>query len=187
MGSQIRDLRALIIELQADIKALKADNSKAEVKNEFDYEEVLEEINERSRRKRNLMVFDVPETGTGGSSAGPSTNDIEMVREIIQTLDPQFQVQNIKPMRLGRQVAGKTRPIKLVLGDENEVLRLIRGAGRLKESRLKNVRVSVDQTPRQIAHFKKLREEVAGRNAGGDQKFRIRYFNGVPKIVNCLN
>uniref|UniRef100_A0A6P7GMJ3 Uncharacterized protein LOC114344492 n=1 Tax=Diabrotica virgifera virgifera TaxID=50390 RepID=A0A6P7GMJ3_DIAVI len=184
IGNQISDLKKLIISLQNDIQELKAENVKIQPSTQqVDLEEVIEELNDRNRRKKNLVIFGVPDH----SQQGEVDDDKLEVNKIINLLYPQFDISNLRLFRVGRFSDGRTRPIKVVLRDENQVLKLIRNSKVLRNGNYKNVSVASDRTPRQITHYKKLKEELIVKNSDGQQNFRIKYINGVPRIVQNLN
>lgn len=46
----------------------------------------------------------------------------------------------------------------------------------------RDVRVSMDHTPRQVQYYKNFKTELQQRTADGEQ-LKIRYVKGIPKIV----
>nr|CAH7742016.1 unnamed protein product [Callosobruchus chinensis] len=61
MGKDLKDLKALIIQLQNDIKDLKAENARIADSPGFSFEDVIEEISERQKCKSNIILFNVAE------------------------------------------------------------------------------------------------------------------------------
>lgn len=188
IGGQLKELKNLILSLQNDIQLLKDENRTLKSSDaDTDLENVIEEINERNHRKRNLIIFGLSEQKQEDTPEARMQKDKNEVENIIGCLDKDFELHDIKPNRLGRYNKDKVRPIKISLKDEDQVRELIKNAKNLKNSRYKKVFVSVDRTQMQLRHYKKLKEEVAHKNSIGQEKFKIKYFNGTPKIVKDLN
>ena len=181
----MKSLKAIIISLQDDIQALKNDKPQD---NNFDFEEIISEINERNRRKRNLIIFNVDEQDQSLTADSRINDDTIITAGIMQTLLPNTNFDTIKLIRLGRYNSEKCRPIRITLPNEDIVHNSIRSVKNLtKCQEYKNVSISLDRTPRQIEYFKKVKKELEDRvNAGENDKI-IKYFNGVPKIVKKLN
>ena len=74
--NEIKDLKALILNLQADILTLKAENNGSKlVQSSSFFEEINEEINERNKRQRNLVIFGVTEPNQNLSTEAREHND----------------------------------------------------------------------------------------------------------------
>nr|CAI5854386.1 unnamed protein product [Callosobruchus analis] len=61
IGKVIKDLKALIIQLQKEIKDLKTENARDTNASASDLEDVIFEISERQKRKNNLILFNIDE------------------------------------------------------------------------------------------------------------------------------
>lgn len=184
-GNDLKALKAIIINLQNDIQALKIGNPQSD---SFDFEEIISEINERNRRKRNLIIFNVKEQDQSQSTEFRVNEDKTISANIMQTLLPNANFQDIKPVRLGRYNSDKCRPLRITLPNEDIVHNSIRSVMNLKKSQeYKAISISLDRTPRQIQYFKKVKKELEDRvNAGENDKI-LKYVNGIPKIVTKLN
>lgn len=185
-GNEIKDLKALILKLQDDIQTLKAVNneSKTEPSSTF-FEEIIEEINERNKRQRNVVIFGVTEPNQNLSNEARENSDKAEVSDILHTVLPELNTNNIKPIRLGRFITEKIRPIKIRLDNEVDVIKVIRHSNTLKNSRFNNkVFISVDRTPRQLEYFKKIKDELNRRKNAGENNIKIKYVNGIPKIIS---
>nr|CAH7734939.1 unnamed protein product [Callosobruchus chinensis] len=66
---------------------------------------IISEVSERAKRKKNLMIFGVDEQGPDG--------DKNAVNEILKSVERNIDLRDVKPVRLGRQVEGRRRPIKI--------------------------------------------------------------------------
>ena len=149
------------------------------------FEEIIEEINERNKRQRNLVIFGVTEPNQNLSTEARENNDKSQVSDILHTVIPELNTNDIKPIRLGRFAVDKSRPIKIRLDNDNDVFKVIRHCNTLKNSRYRNkVFISMDRTPRQLEYFKMIREEFNRRKNAGENNIKIKYVNGIPKITS---
>ncbi|CAH1986321.1 unnamed protein product, partial [Acanthoscelides obtectus] len=185
INNQINDLKKLILSLQDDIKAIKGGNGATthDPKDSFVFEELIEEINDRNSRKRNVIIFGLPEQDQADVPQTRLTKDKSQVVDVLKVINLNVHANEVKPLRLGRFDQSKCRPIKLSLKDEDEVINVIRNAKNLKNSTFNRVSISFDRTRKQIDHYKALQEELAVRNSEGSQKFKIKYINGTPKSL----
>lgn len=185
-GNEIKDLKALILKLQDDIQTLKAENNESKtVPSGTFFEEIIEEINERNKRQRNLVIFGVTEPDQNLPNEARENSDKSEVSDLLHVVLPELNTNDIKPIRLGRFATDRTRPIKIRLDNETDVLKVIRHSNTLKNSRYRNkVFISVDRTPRQLEYYKKIREELNQRKNAGENNIKIKYVNGIPKITS---
>lgn len=141
-------------------------------------DQVLSEITEREARKKNVIIFGLPENQD-------SQKDKSGCLEILKTLDPQFE-SIPKLFRLGKQPSNdaRPRPIKIILDSSDKALNLIKNAKILKSTeRFKNITVTSDKTPTQQQQYKDLKVELNRRILNGEANLKIKYRNGEPKIV----
>nr|CAH7736464.1 unnamed protein product [Callosobruchus chinensis] len=175
-GNDLKDLKAIILKLQDDIKTLKDTRNDVSINEDDILETIISEVSERAKRKKNLMIFGVDEQGPD--------RDKNAVNEILKSVERNIDLRDVKPVRLGRQVEGRRRPIKISFGSNSQVAGIIRNAKLLKNTRFKNaVSLSYDRTPRQVLYYKKLKEQLHQRLADGETNFKIIYSNDVPKII----
>lgn len=147
---------------------------------------VIEELHERNLRKKNLIVFNAPES-TNNLPQDIKVHDTSLLTSIIHSAIPDFDVSRIKFFRLGSRAAGKPRPIKLIFpseGDMNQVLSSFstEQISSLNPS-LKDVKLSRDRTPLELSSLRDLRRELELRLTAGEKDLTIKYRNGFPKIV----
>ena len=185
-GNELRDLKTLILKLQNDICDLKSGQSDGRsLLKEDNFEEILEEINQRNIRKSNLVIFGVEEQDKELSASARIEQDKAEVTKILRVIEPDLNTQNIKPIRLGIFNNTKNRPIKISLNDEKHVNNVIRKTNILKNNRAyKNISISFDRTPRQIEHYRQLKKELKEREDSGEQNLKIKYVKGIPKIIS---
>lgn len=187
LGDNINDLKSIILTLQKEVESLKSlRNQPTAVNNNADYEEIIQEITERNRRKRNLVIFGVAEINSN-SKDDRLQHDEREVNKVLQYLSPEVTYDNIKPARLGKYdgTRDNPRPIKITLREEDIVHNLIRKAKTLRDSNsFKKINISLDRTPRQLEHYKSLKRELNQRISDGETNLKIKYIRGIPKIVS---
>nr|CAH7714010.1 unnamed protein product [Callosobruchus chinensis] len=184
-GNEMKDLKALILKLQEDIQVLKSEAVAVNSPNQDDFlEEIITEVEERSKRRKNLVIFGVPEQDQSLSNNDQVSRDVTNTVEILRVMNRDIDAQAIKPIRLGKHVEGKSRPIKVYFGSEQQVTQIIHNARALRNSRYKKVSVSYDRTPRQQAHYKRIKEQLQERENAGEANLKIKYVNGTPRIVS---
>nr|CAH7719388.1 unnamed protein product [Callosobruchus chinensis] len=84
-----------------------------------------------------------------------------------------------QPDRLGKQTGAKIRLIRVTCNIEQQVSDIVRNAGKLMNSRFKNkVFVATDRTPKQLAYFMELKDQLEERMDAGESDLKIRHFNG---------
>lgn len=145
-------------------------------------DDISEELCERVKRSHNVILFGVDEP-RADSAAARKLEDENYVTALFNTLEVHPVI--LRVFRLGRRKeAGGKRPMKIVCQSEEAVHNIIKNVKKLKNKReFVNVTVSYDRTPRQLAQYRVLKEEVKNRLDGGEKNLRIRYVSGTPKIV----
>lgn len=153
-------------------------------------DDVLAELHERASRKKNIIVFNAPESPINQTQAA-RTYEADLVSAIVNSALPGFDVAGIKFFRLGSRKADKERPIKLVFSNELDMSQIIGNfsAENLSSDfpNLKNVKLSRDRSPLELAGLKQLRIELDTRKQAGEEDLTIKYRNGVPKIVKLIS
>ncbi|KAJ3654135.1 hypothetical protein Zmor_013346 [Zophobas morio] len=197
-----KDLKTLISSLRSEMSSA-IDNLKADIQTQLDdikvklsqapqqqqavptLEEVAQEILERQRRSKNLIIFNLPEEPDTNTRQGSKDKDTLVLNNVFNITNPTNTFTDLNIVRLGRVNESRIRPIKVSFKDESDVLSIIRGAKNLiHDSQFKNIRISFDRTPRQQEVYKQLKAQLNDRLAKGESNLRIRYFNGTPKIVS---
>ncbi len=127
---------------------------------------VANELEERNKRKRSIVLHNVPESTD-------ATDDVKAVRQILQEVsgkEIEFEIMNSKPRiyRLGRYDAlsrTKTRSIKVHLKSADDCDEILRNLRKLAQSVQHNcVVIQRDLTPMQRSHIKMLVTEKKRRN-----------------------
>nr|CAI5825417.1 unnamed protein product [Callosobruchus analis] len=150
------------------------------------FEEVVEEVNQRNRRKRNLIIFGVDEQNQQEPPQVRLEREKTFIKNMIQAVDSEVELPDLRPVRLGLFTTGKNRPIKIVLSSEDHVHRLIRKSKVLKthkDYKKKKLSISFDRTPRQLEFYRNLKIELENRKQAGEANLHIKYVKGIPRIV----
>nr|CAI5837874.1 unnamed protein product [Callosobruchus analis] len=183
-GKDLKDLKALIIQLQNDIKDLKAENARIAESSGFSLEDVIEEISERQKRKSNVMLFNVEEPDQNKSVREQTESDINLATNILNTIAPDISLAGAKVVRLGPFAATKVRPVKIILNSPENARKILMNSKKLKNHNIyKKINVSADRTKKQLDHYKRLKQELLSRHATGDTNCRIKYINDIPRII----
>jgi hypothetical protein len=174
--SEVPLLIKKIDELQRDIENLKENNAtKKQAAGPFD---VLQEVNEREIRARNVIMYDIPESNA--EEAGQRIQyDKEEAAKIIKSITD-VPTDKIKVFRLGRVQPGqvKSRPLKVILQRREHALQILKSKKKLNKPNIKG-----DLTKAERDHLKCLRDELKGRQDRGEGDITIKYVRGCPKIV----
>nr|CAI5828616.1 unnamed protein product [Callosobruchus analis] len=184
VGKDIKDLKALIIELQNEIKDLRAAKERISNSPGFNMEDIISEISEREKLKNNIILFNVAESDQSKSMNERVESDKSMVADILRVVDPEIRLPNIKLMRLGLFSDSKIRPIKITLEHSDLTRKVLTNAKTLKSNNsFKHVNISQDCTKRQLDHYRSVRDELSRRREAGDTNCRIKFVKDVPRIV----
>ncbi len=123
--------------------------------------EVTNEIDQRQKRRRNLVIHNVDESED-------ATQDYEKVRDILQevTKDKSLVDQHLtKVYRLGKQSPGRNRTMKIHFKYEDFCHSILQNSRNLSTSKsYSNIVIQSDLTPLQRHHLKSLVHEKKERN-----------------------
>ena len=145
-------------------------------------ETALNEINERIKRKKNLIIFGLAESNSQ-SSQERITDDKAEIQKICSG-DCLELVNTWRSHRLGRNVVpGRPRPIKIICRSEEDAQQLLNSLISANKNKQTTVSVTRDKTKIQQDYYKKLKDELRQRQVSGENNIVIRNFNGLPKIV----
>ena len=149
-------------------------------------EDVVQEVLERQKWSKNVIIFKVPEQPKTMSGAEHPASELRTISEILHITDKDTYVSNLHVQRLGKFYKTRSRPIK-ILSSESEVLNVIRGAKNVANNTpYNNIRLYFDRTPKQREYYKLMRSQLIERTNKGETNFKIKYFNCVPHIVRNL-
>lgn len=147
-------------------------------------ETVIQEVLEREKRRRNIIIYNVPEQVDLTRSESTAA-DTETVKEILTTLE--IPVIDIKAVRLGKFDSTKVnskRPIRVCLCNDNDVIKSLKNSVHLKSiDKFKTISVSKDKTPFQMNLYRSVKTELDARRAAGETDIFIKHIRDIPQIV----
>lgn len=190
---EIPKLIASINEMKEDIKTLKESTTLTSNPSDpvklpamLDSEEGISEINERNKRASNLIIYGSVESGK--SKNEQIEHDASLVTDILSQIG--LTEGSLAPQRIGKFDPSKQmrRPIKIRLSSPQSVHAVFRKFKNIKsETNFPTLSVSSDRTPRQIAYYKVIKQELDNRIRQGEMNIKIKYRNGVPTIISSEN
>lgn len=142
-------------------------------------EPAISEMQERERRACNLLLFGVPEKREDVREIRHE-KERQVVAGLIKQLDRDTPVDGLRFHRIGRFDDGKVRPVKVIFPTKEAAVRVLRLKNKLPAG---NIYIKYDQTPAQREFLKGLMRELQQRKEGGEDDLRVRYRNGVPRII----
>lgn len=185
----INDLKATVASLKREIESLKqsVEESSNNVQlSGLDFETIVQEVEERNTRKCNLIIYNIPEQQAENPTERKSL-DNEQAMKVIRFISPTVNIDDLKPIRLGKLDPTKhtSRPLRIRLRSEGVVGELLKKASSLKTSQdLSRIIISPDRTPRQSQYYQTVKTELNRRTAGGETNLKIKYIRGIPQIVS---
>jgi hypothetical protein len=125
---------------------------------------IASEISDRVRKSSNLLIHGVPDKNT----------DEADVEEIFDALAQPYTLM-AKPVRLGKQLPDKTRPILVELNSESAKWSVLKNSKTLKgHAKYSKVFLHPDETPIQRDAGFRLRKELRERRGKGEKDLTIR-------------
>lgn len=146
-------------------------------------ENVISEMAERENRKRNILVFGVKES-TGTTQQDRIKTELETVKRMIRQVDNEVPLTDLRVFRLGAYNENRIRPIKVLFPTKDEALKVLRNKNKVPEGALWYIKY--DQTSMERAHLKQVLATLEERKIKGETNLKVKYMNGVPKIVKGL-
>lgn len=138
-------------------------------------DEIINELQERQKRRNNVMVFNLPEPQNRAL-------DLIKVKEIFLELTNE-DLNILRVVRLGKPNKNGHRALKVVFNDAEDANKVIRAKKDILRG--KAISVNADLTQLQIKTWNKLKEEMEVRRKAGENVV-VKYFNGVPKITKII-
>lgn len=129
---------------------------------------ILDEMEDRLRRKKSLIISGIPEQ-TEGSAEERIEADKTTVEDLLENLCGVSDSDISRTHRIGRQQPDKNRLIRVALSDEDDKKKILYKAKELRNMpSYSNVYINSDLTPSQRESNKRLREELKRRRDLGD-------------------
>lgn len=186
LGQDINDLKAVILNLQSELRELKSNSQSCA--SEHDFELFMQEFEERQARKSNIIIFGAPEQDSRLATASRLNNEKTEVSNLLTKIHPNLTLPTeVKVSRLGKFIATneRPRPMRVNLGAEKLVHEIIRNfiSAKSTDGQLRHLSISFDRTPRQLDYLKKTKSELRRRQDNGETNLKIKFHRGIPSIV----
>lgn len=174
-------LETEIVELKDSIKELKTGKTQINIaedtsRNIVTDQDMFVEIQERSVRSKNIMLFGVMESHSKIVSERID-HDKGKILEILNKLETPTDC-DFKVVRVGK-VTNKPRPMKIIFSDSSIAVKCLKFKYKLKST---DFQIKPDLTLMQRNHLNKLYKEVEHRKSNGEGNIGVRYKNGYPYI-----
>lgn len=149
-------------------------------------ESVIEEIADRGRRSRNIILYDIPENKSKTLTVRVK-HDNDLVLKLIESFCTPGRDNSFKSSRLGRIQGNRPRPLKIIFNSSDITVDFSKNFDSSVLSRiddkLTGVSFSRDRTPSERKHLAELKSSLKRRIESGESDLTIKYMNGVPKII----
>lgn len=145
-------------------------------------EEIVNELNERSLRSKNIILFGVPEPKSNNPNERRE-EDKNAVLKIIKTVLCKDFSEPEKIYRLGKYQSDKNRHLKVCFATQETAKAILKNKQNLKDD---NIKIFSDQTPQQQEYMKILKQKLEHRKSSGEENLCIKYIRGVPKIIKQI-
>lgn len=149
------------------------------------FDDIVEEVEERQSKKRNILIFGMVEPAEGIAVEARIASETVELSAILKSIVPTLEIAEVLPHRIGRFNGSRCRPVKVTLKSESDVRSVLQNAHKLKTSSdYSHISISSDKTFRQRKIYKELEKELNTRKAQGEDNIKIKYIHGNPKIVH---
>ncbi|KAG8302449.1 hypothetical protein J6590_033045 [Homalodisca vitripennis] len=127
---------------------------------------VIQEINERLFRKRNVIIFNLKEP-----PKLKKEHETLLISKVIEALNIGIHVNGLKIFRLSKPLKDKDRPLKVVFCSVEDAMQFVSGFSKEAISdvdpALSDISISRDRTMKERQYLKKLRDELGRRRMNG--------------------
>jgi len=173
LEAKVESMMAMMTKLMGRLIELEEDRSKSKIEEKIEetverkVQEVMNETNEREKRKLNVVFVNVPE-GDGENGEERKKGDLAKVVELVGKISEVGKDEIGSPVRLGgRMIGSDSRPrlLRVTVKTEEAKRKLLANARKLSEGKDAKHRIYInqDRTPREREEYKKLREELVRR------------------------
>lgn len=181
---QLSNLEPRVLANETNIENLISEVKSLKGTKPHDSEAIIKEVNDRSQRAKNAIVYGIPESSSNNLKSKVS-HDKDSIDTILRSLDLNG-LQFIKVIRIGKQSPGKPRPIKITFANSVDAITFFKKFSSCSIEEVfpgSKIDISRDRTLMERSHLKELRNELEARKKTGEVDLTIRYQNGVPAIV----
>lgn len=185
LDSDLDDCRKKIDNLEERVIVLETRNTADTTTEPKDMSlQIINEVIDIQKRSVNIIIHGLDES--------PSMDTNECTKFDTSAINKLFSVCSVCPdniinvSRLGRLIANKTRPIKLLLRNQCDVNSFISSFLKTKRkspSSVNNISVVKDRSQTERRHIKNVYTDYHNRVNSGEQNIRVLYINGLPRIV----
>ncbi|KAJ8665615.1 hypothetical protein QAD02_007277 [Eretmocerus hayati] len=171
MAKDIKDLQvsvSSIPDMKKDIDDLKKDLSNVKTNN-VNNEEIINELQDRIQRSRNIILFNVLEV--------KAHVDSELAKRILK--DIPVSTSNITTKRIGQAKEGAVRPLIITMNSTSDAHLVIKNKNKLD----KKIKVSLDKTKSQREQYTAVVDELKKKLDEGESDLVVRYINNKPTVT----
>lgn len=179
--AETQSLKEQITQLKEKVEINhKASNAPRQEKEINMIEPAIQELQDREKRARNVLVFGVPEAPNVRSKDEEDTISKERAVKFLKKLKADLSTDTIKAYRLGYPSENKIRPIRVILPTRMEASEILHLKNQLKDD---SVYLKYDQTETQRTYLKNTLKELERRTNSGENDLIIKYVKGKPTIT----
>lgn len=172
------DVKKKVEGLESEIKLLKTAAASSESSETQTTEAIVEEINERKRRNKSIIVVGIPEPTSTQKEERIEIDKTEITKVLQKICSNLPEPEWV--MRLGKYNPTKKRGIKITFKSQEPCKNILRNKNKIVSE---DIKIYSDQTPQQKTFLRKLAEELKFRTDHGEKNLVIKYVKGVPKII----
>lgn len=140
--------------------------------------EIIQEINDRNLRKKNVMIYNVVESNSASVTDQTKHDDCKL-SEIMSEVGVTDEKKIVRHFRVGKKIEGKIRPIKVITDDQNTAFSILKNKSNCSAPH----KLNSDLTFLQRKQLQDLRGELEILNKDTVVK-TIKYIRGEPRIVD---
>ncbi|KAJ3660168.1 hypothetical protein Zmor_004636 [Zophobas morio] len=140
-------------------------------------DELITEIMDRQSRANNLIIYNLPES-TSSTDGERKHDDTTSVMNLIG--EQVISEESLRKLRrIGSKNTRRIRPLLMTVSSSADVINILRNY-RTKN----NVYINRDLTVKQRNLSFAVRKDFKQRCDNGEKDIKLKYFNGIPKIVS---
>lgn len=180
--NDIRELKENIgqIRIQEEFDNIKKDI--LDLKNSVSEDSLIEEFTLRQKKQLNFLILNLIDRNN-------DTQDAKQLKKIFENIidDP----STLSPVRLGKYEKGKDRPLLIRAENMDQLKTVFKNKEKItsfvNDTSGKKIGLTADKTKKQRENLKIVLEELNKRKLQGENNITLKYYNGVPKIVQIKN